>query len=74
MTENMRFNLEETALEGLKLIGFDYTAILKSVDGSLPIAVKAALHKAGLMNYPIWERSLFWNLVFKYLLFGWVWM
>jgi len=36
--------------------------------------VKAALHDAGLMSYPIWERDFMWHLIVKYLLIGWLWM
>ena len=61
-------------LNGLKLIGFDYTKVLDAVDDNLPISAKAALHKAGLKSYPIWERNLFANIIFKYLFFGWIWM
>jgi len=61
-------------LEILKAIGIDYSAILESVRDELPISVKAALHKAGLAKYPIWERSAFFNFFFKVFLFGWIWM
>jgi hypothetical protein len=67
-------NLLKALLEGLKLLGIDYTAVLKKYDSQLPVAVKAALHDAGLMSYPIWERSVFFNFIFKYLLLGWLWM
>jgi len=53
---------------------FNYQGILKDYGKNLPIAAKATLHKLGLMNYPIWERDIFFNLIFKYLLFGWIWM
>ena len=65
-------------LKGLKALNIDYAEILKLADDTLPnglpITVKAALHKAGLMNYPIWERDLFFNFIFKWFLFGWAWM
>ena len=61
-------------LETLKKLGIDYKPLLEAVDGYLPFAVKAALHDAGLMSYPIWERDFTMYLVFKYLLFGWIWM
>jgi len=67
-------NLLKAILEGLKLLGVDYTAILRRYDSQLPVSVKSALHRAGLMNYPIWERNVFFNIIFKYLLFGWLWM
>ena len=67
-------NLLVALLEGLQFLGIDYKTLLNSVSGQLPIAVKAALHKAGLMKYPIWERSVFFNLIFKIFLFGWIWM
>ena len=61
-------------LKTLKTLGIDYTGILEAVDDLLPMAVKAALHDAGLMNYPIWERDFIAYLIFRYLLFGWYWM
>jgi hypothetical protein len=36
--------------------------------------LKAALHKAGIAQYSLWERSDFWHWVFRYLFFGWIWM
>ena len=61
-------------LNTLKKAGVNYVPLLEAVDGYLPFTVKAALHDAGLMNYPIWERNFMMYLVFKYLLFGWIWM
>jgi len=61
-------------LNTLKKAGVNYVPLLEAVDGYLPFAVKAALHDAGLMNYPIWERDFVMYLIFKYLLFGWLWM
>jgi len=69
-----QMNLLVEILGYLKLLGFDYTKLLDAVKDQLPIAAKAALHKAGLMSYPVWERNVFVNLIFKYLLFGWIWM
>ena len=67
-------NLLKALLEGLKFLGVDYTAVLKQYNKQLPVAVKSALHSAGLMKYPIWERNLFFNFIFKYLLLGFIWM
>jgi len=61
-------------LNTLKKVGINYVPLLEAVDGYLPFTVKAALHDAGLMSYPIWERDFMMYLVFKYLLFGWLWM
>ena len=61
-------------LNTLKRLGVDYTGVLEAVDDLLPMSVKAALHDAGLMSYPIWERNFLAYLIFKYLLFGWLWM
>jgi len=61
-------------LEALKKAGINYAPLLEAVDGYLPFTVKAALHDAGLMSYPIWERDFMMYLVFRYLLFGWIWM
>ena len=61
-------------LTTLKSLGIDYKPVLASIDQYLPFSTKAALHDAGLMNYPIWERSAMWYFVFRYLLFGWLWM
>ncbi|MDR0532266.1 MAG: hypothetical protein LBG83_09435 [Oscillospiraceae bacterium] len=58
-----------TKLQGF---GVNVETYLKGMN--LPIPVKAALHKANLVKYPIWERSSFWNFIFKWLLFGWIWM
>lgn len=57
-----------------KGFGIDIAAILAPFEDKLPFAAKAALHEAGLKQYPVWERSAFMNFVFKYLLFGWIWM
>ena len=61
-------------LKLLKTLNIDYSGLLASVDSLLPMSVKAALHEAGLANYPIWERDMMWYLIFRYLLFGWYWM
>jgi len=61
-------------LNTLKKAGVNYKPLIEAIDGYLPFAVKAALHDAGLMSYPIWERDFMMYLVFKYLLFGWIWM
>jgi len=58
----------------LKALNVDYSSLLESVDSLLPFSVKAALHDAGLMSYPIWERDMLMYFVFRYLLFGWLWM
>lgn len=52
----------------------EYAYILDAVANQLPYAVKSALHDAGLAKFPIWERSAFFNFIFKWLLFGWIWM
>jgi len=71
-------DLQVTALIGilrtLKALNIDYTGLLATVDHLLPFSVKAALHDAGLMDYPIWERDMLMYFVFRYLLFGWLWM
>jgi len=67
-------NLLKGILEGLKFVGVDYASVLRRYDSQLPISVKSALHNAGLMNYPIWERNVFFNFIFKYLLLGFIWM
>jgi len=54
------------------MFGIDFGKYLKNFD--IPIPVKAMLHKAGVMKFPIYERSYVWNFIFKYLLFGWIWM
>ena len=61
-------------LTALKKAGINYKPLLDAVSGYLPMVVKAALHDAGLMSYPIWERDFLMYLIFKYLLFGWIWM
>jgi len=61
-------------LKTLQALGIDYKPVLEAVDSLLPFAVKAALHDAGLMDYPLWERDFLMYLIFKYLLFGWYWM
>ena len=61
-------------LKGLKAAGVDYSGFLESVRSVLPIGVKAELHKQGLASYPVWERNSFANFIFKWLLFGFVWM
>ncbi|MCL2299213.1 MAG: hypothetical protein FWC27_03590 [Firmicutes bacterium] len=61
-------------LDVLKRAGFNYEKILDTYSGKLPIAAKAALHKAGVMSYPIWERDVFFNFIFKYFLLGFLWM
>ena len=59
-------------LKGNPLIG----DILKSIDKqyNLPITFKNLLHKNGIYSFPFYERSVFWNFIFKWLLFGWIWM
>lgn len=74
-------NLSETQLKlligtlaALKKLGVDLAKYLEPVTKNLPIPVKAALHEAGLVEFPIWERSYVFNFIFKWLLFGWLWM
>jgi len=69
-----QLNILIKILDTLKKAGVNYRPLLDAVSGYLPFRVKAALHDAGLMSYPIWERDFMWYLVFKYLLFGWIWM
>ena len=69
-----QLNLLIATLNGLKLLGIDYKPALDALRPILPFAVKAALHDAGLMEYPIWERDFMWYLIVRYLLFGWLWM
>ena len=73
LTES-QLNTLITILTALKKAGVNYKPLLEAADGILPFAVKAALHDAGLMSYPIWERDYLMYLVFRYLLFGWIWM
>jgi len=54
------------------MFGVDFSKYLKNFD--IPIPVKKMLNDAGVMKFPIYERSYFWNFIFKYLLFGWIWM
>ncbi len=61
-------------LTTMKTLGINYDSILETVSPYLPMSVKAALHDAGLAEYPIWERDMLMYFVFRYLLFGWVWM
>jgi len=59
-------------LKGNPLVG----KILKDIDKqyNLPITFKNLLHKNGIYSFPFYERSVFWNFIFKWLLFGWFWM
>jgi len=62
------------SMGGLQNLGFNVAGFLEAVDDLLPMAVKAALHDAGVASYPIWERDMLFYLIFRYLLFGWLWM
>ena len=61
-------------LQGLNRLGVDYSEILEWATPLLPMSVRNMLHDEGLAHFPIWQRSLFWNMVFYWLLFGWIWM
>jgi len=71
-------NLTKQQLDGLVSLFNNYknipgfSSFVRRLD--LPISVKAALHRAGIVKFPIYERSLLWNFIFKYFLFGWIWM
>lgn len=52
-------------------LGIDVDKFLRNMD--IPIAAKKVLHAAGI-KFPLYERSYFWHFIFKYLLFGWIWM
>jgi len=54
------------------MFGLDLSPLLRNID--IPIPVKNMLHSAGIMRFPIYERSYIWNFIFKYILFGWIWM
>ena len=58
----------------LQRLGLDVDAFLAEVDHLLPMAVRAALHDAGLINIPIWERDPLMHFIFYWILFGWLWM
>ena len=58
----------------LQRLGLDVEAFLEEVDHLLPMAVRAALHDAGLINIPIWERDPLMHFIFYWILFGWLWM
>ena len=77
MTEKEQENLIEKlsnipGLKGNELIG----KLLKDLDKQygLPITFKNLLHKHGIYSFPFYERSVIWNFIFKWLLFGWFWM
>ena len=55
-------------------LGIDYSGLLEWADPFLPMSVRNALHNAGLASYPIWERNVFFNILFYWVLFGWIWM
>ena len=61
-------------LQGVKDKGQDMAKYLAPAEEKLPYAVKNAIHKAGIKEYPIYERSAFFNFIFKWFLFGWAWM
>ena len=58
----------------LQRLGLDVGAFIESVEDLLPMAVKAALHDAGLASFPIWERDPLAHFIFYWILFGWLWM
>ena len=61
-------------LLGLQRLGLDVERFLEEVDHLLPMAVRAALHDAGLINIPVWERNPLIHFIFYWILFGWLWM
>ena len=67
-----------TALEFLKKTASSDTVgtALKEIDKAygLPITFKNLLHKNGIYSFPFYERSVFWNFIFKWLLLGFIWM
>ena len=71
---NAQITILVNTLKALKALGVDYSGFLERISPLLPFSAKAALHDAGLASYPIWERDLMYYLIFKYLLFGWLWM
>jgi|GEM_PF-1730210 len=61
-------------LLALQRLGLDVEAFIEEVDHLLPMAVRAALHDAGLINIPVWERDPLIHFIFYWILFGWLWM
>ena len=49
---------------------------LKEIDKqyNLPVTFKKLLHDHGIYSFPFYERSVFWNFIFKYLFLGFIWM
>ena len=79
--EDLSETQESIIVRGLKLLKLADTndaigKALKAIDKqySLPITFKNLLHKNGIYSFPFYERSVFWNFIFKWLLFGWFWM
>jgi len=77
MTEKQQKSLIESlnnlpGLKGNEAVG----KLLRDLDKQykLPITFKNLLHKNGIYSFPFYERSVFWNFIFKWLLFGWFWM
>jgi len=74
---NMDGATTQKFIDNLKTVkdkGADMAKYLAPAEEKLPYAVKNAIHKAGVKSYPIYERSAFFNFVFKWFLLGWVWM
>ena len=63
-------------LREMERLGLDIDPIVEwAVENlPLPIQVRARLHREGLYSFPIWERNMFFNVIFYVFLFGWIWM
>jgi hypothetical protein len=66
----------QLAVKAAKLMNYDLAKLFTTepIASNLPISAKKILHRNGVVKYPLYQRSVIWYSVCKYLFFGWIWM
>ncbi|MCL2446231.1 MAG: hypothetical protein FWD06_05645 [Oscillospiraceae bacterium] len=63
-----------TSVRTLHNMGVDVEPLVEWGSDLIPMNVRRQLHNEGIVSFPVWERSIVCHLVFRYLLFGFIWM
>jgi len=62
------------SIRTLHNMGVDVEPLVDWASDLIPMDVRRQLHNEGIVSFPVWERSIICHLVFRYLLFGFIWM
>jgi len=63
-----------TTIRVLENLGIDVAPLIEWAGDLIPMNIRQELHNEGIVTFHVWERSWVCHFVFRYLLFGWIWM